>query len=95
MQTYPTHPPSRDELKQALIHYREKVLSPRYGTTPRARAEGILRRNMIDAILDIRPQSPAEFKTLLPPHLIAGTSRMQLAMETMMVLRIVRCAMIP
>lgn len=78
----------RDRLKSALIRYREDHLMPRYGDHDRR--TGILRRNMLDALLDNRPESIAEFLQLIPHHLLAATDRQQLRNEVDAICRIIR-----
>lgn len=79
---------TRDALKQVLIRYREIVLTEKY--RGQARTEGILRRNMLDAILNSRPENRAEFFGLLPKRLIQATSREQLRTEVDAICRFVR-----
>jgi hypothetical protein len=77
----------RQELKEILIRYREKFLRQKYGWPDRK--HGILRRNMLDAILDCRPQDKAEFHALIPWYLIANTADDQLEDEVEIICAIV------
>lgn len=78
----------RARLKAILIHYRETVLVQKY---PRAdRKEGILRRAMIDAVLDVRPESVSEFLHMLPEKLLLGTDPNQMSNEIATIVRFVR-----
>jgi len=78
----------RRELKRTLVDYRETVLVKRYPQT--LREHGILRRNMIDAILENMPESGVEFMKLIPAYLLRATDRDQLRKEIEMICRYVR-----
>jgi hypothetical protein len=80
----------RQELERALERYRETVLVSRYNYDLDARKHGILRRRMIDAILDNRPESRAEFMALLPERELAKTDPEQLRKEIEVICRLVR-----
>lgn len=81
-------PDSRERLKNILIQYRENVLQLKY--FGQSRKEGILRRAMLDAILDNRPENRLEFMYLLPEWLIVRTSKEQLKGEVEAIVRLVQ-----
>ncbi|NUB11898.1 hypothetical protein GAY28_03730 [Azospirillum brasilense] len=64
------------QLEDFLVLLREKYILNEFPRIPREC--GILRRQMIRALVRIKPTTTSEFMRLVPGHLIAGTSEVHL-----------------
>src|ERR1051325_5181704 len=60
------------DLRRCLNAFRERYLVPKYPGT--RREEGLLRRAMVDFLVEARPPSAAAFRATAPEWLTAGTS---------------------
>lgn len=64
------------DIRSRLIECRDRVLVERFPAA--RREEGLLRRQMIDALLRHKPRTIVEFREMIPQRLISRTDSVQL-----------------
>lgn len=81
---------SDSNLKKALVRFREDVICAETPDDPASRKFGLLRRAMVDHLVEWKPESAVDWWYDLPPRLRDNTERDQFNRYGLEVIAIVR-----
>lgn len=71
--------PTDPDLRRALVDYRENVIHASTTGTTSSRRYGVLRRAMIDHLVEWKPTTQREWLAELPPYLMRRTEPEELS----------------